>query len=73
MTEEQKKQSKEEAKRLVDKYRPMFYGRYSIIAEKKAKMCALIAVDEILDVAEGSYDIDHINWWKEVRIQIENI
>jgi len=77
MTEEQKKQAKEEAERLVDKYRPMFYGRYSIIAEKKAKMCALIAVDEILDDDMYGMEEEHfekrINYWEEVKQEIENI
>ena len=36
-----------------------------------AKECALIAVDEILAVTSESYDINHINWWKEVKKEIE--
>jgi hypothetical protein len=67
------KEAKAEAERLVNKYRPMFYGRYSIPAKKKAKMCALIGVDLVLDVARGSNDIDHVKFWREVKKQIENI
>jgi hypothetical protein len=41
--------------------------------EAKAKQCALILVDEILKITSESYDIDHINWWKEVKQEIENL
>jgi len=37
------------------------------------KQCALIAIDEILKITSESYDIDHINWWKEVKQEIENL
>ena len=70
---------KEKAEELVDKY---FLLHESAIDENGvlvvatlnkglAKQCALIAVDEILNVAIESYDIDHINWWKEVKQEIE--
>jgi hypothetical protein len=32
-----------------------------------AKQFALSEVDEILNVTSESYDIDHINWWQEVK------
>lgn len=38
-----------------------------------AKECALIAVDEILIITSESYDIDHINWWQEVKQEIEKL
>lgn len=41
------------------------------VCKTDAKQCALIAVDEILTVTSESYDIDHINWWKEVKKEIE--
>lgn len=37
------------------------------------KQCALIAVDEILIITSESYDIDHINWWQEVKQEIQNL
>lgn len=36
-----------------------------------AKKCALIAVDEILEITSESYDIDHIKFWQEVKQEIE--
>jgi hypothetical protein len=41
------------------------------ISSDAAKQCALIAVEEILNVTSESYDIDHINWWKKVKQEIE--
>jgi len=41
-----------------------------------AKDCALIAVDEILDVITGNYDYDFevLNpYWKEVKKEIEKL
>jgi hypothetical protein len=64
---------KEKAKELVNRFAKlpeegslMWYLSFEI-----AKKCALIAVDEILKITSESYDIDHINWWKEVKKEIE--
>ena len=78
MTEEEKKQAKEKAESLVDRYRRMFYGRLSIPAKKKAKICALIAVEEILkcNPHTNPFNTDSgstYHYWTEVRRQIENI
>ena len=65
----------EKAKELVDKFAKlpdegslMWYLSFEI-----AKKCALIAIYEILNVTSESYDIDHINWWKEVKKEIEKL
>jgi hypothetical protein len=76
---------KEKAQELVNKFREFADGtdsetdRYSPGVEKeKAKQCALIAVDEIINGYE--FDIlyiehkrimDNINFWDEVKQEIE--
>lgn len=51
--------------------------RYDEYVDERSKFntiqCALIAVDDILKVTSESYDIDHINWWKEVKKEIEKL
>ena len=64
---------KEKAKELVDKYDELF-----TYPTQKAKQCALIAVDEIMQHAENSYyNKDIINgaklYWKEVKKEIEKL
>jgi hypothetical protein len=63
---------KEKAKELVNKYWTLCYDKHDInkLTKEDAKECALIAVDEILKITCESYDIDHINWWKEVKQEI---
>jgi len=34
--------------------------------------CALIAVEEILRIAEESQDVDHIAWWQEVKQHLQS-
>lgn len=66
---------KEKAKELVDSFRQYFYG-FGISAEQQieqATQCALICVKEIISVAKGSDDADHINWWEEVKTEIEKL
>jgi hypothetical protein len=46
---------------------------YQIDLYRDVKQCALIAVDEILEITSESYDIDHINWWQEVKTEIEKL
>jgi hypothetical protein len=66
------KTPKEKAEELVNKMwvyaLPNANGSW-----QNAKQCALIAVDEILLITRESYDIDHINWWQEVKTEIENL
>jgi len=68
-------ESKEKAKELFQK---MYYvddpmGNYSMCFET-AKKCALIAVDEIIDVIEFMAESDEpskLPFWKEVKAEIE--
>lgn len=39
----------------------------------RAKACAIICVDTVLDVAKGSYDDEHINWWQSVKESINKM
>jgi len=69
---------KEKAKELVEIFRlkVLDYDGNGINGFK-AKQCALIAVDEILnaidwDYYEGSAQTEH-NYWKEVKTEIEKL
>ena len=69
---------KEKAKQLVDIYKIFVIGRNdSVIEKQNAKKCALIAVDEILDVVIKNdvdvWDIDILNYWQEVKTEIEKL
>jgi hypothetical protein len=58
---------KEKAKELVDKFRIS-----KAITESYAKQCALIAVDEIINVIIGSYDYELEKiYWQDVKNEIE--
>jgi hypothetical protein len=58
---------KEKAKELYFK----MHSQEQIVS-KEAKQCALIAVDEILNVIIGSYDYELENkYWQEVKQEIE--
>jgi hypothetical protein len=73
---------KEKAKELLDKFDFIYsYDGLDIMDEKLTnddrKHCALIAVDEVLDVdcfdmSEEHFD-NHIEWWSEVKQEIEKI
>ena len=68
---------KEKAKELVDKfyYIPNSQGIF-MMQDYQAKECALIAVDEILNTIEYSSQADElskVNYWQEVKQQIENL
>jgi hypothetical protein len=59
---------KEKAEKLVDKFRIVSYGKYSIPTKNKAKQCALIAVDLALEY--NDYDIEFL---QEVKHEIINL
>lgn len=75
---------KEKAKELVDK---MYYSRSSdeyiqISAWDISKQCALIAVDEIINTlnsdirdldVRGNILLDLIDYWREVKQEIEQL
>jgi len=60
---------KEKAQKLVNKMLEQthlkFYNNYNV-----AKLCALIAVDELISYAHNNY---YNNYWKEVKQEIEKL
>jgi len=73
---------KEKAEELVDKMLESLYDNGSLsfkrILYDKAKQCALIAVDEILDLNLGLSNCDEGNWaidkfYLEVKQEIEKL
>ena len=65
--------AKEKAESLVDTYRIMLMNEDTecgneILCTVIAKRCALIAVDEIINEV-----YDDIEWWKEVKHEIEKL
>ena len=69
--------AKEKAKELYCKYADALNIRdLQITANPFAKACALIAVDEILDVITSIYDYDFekLNpFWQQVKQEINNL
>lgn len=67
----------EKAEELVNKYRPFFYGKYSIPTKNKAKKCALIAVNEIIanetDDRGLKYPTNNIDYWEHVKLYISKL
>jgi hypothetical protein len=70
---------KEKAKELFDKY--AMYLRSNLMYDEEAyedaKVCALIAIDEILqvdccDMSEKNFD-NHIDYWVAVEKEIEKL
>lgn len=64
---------KEKAQELIDKFLP--HVRWKMAQEdvkERAKQCALIAVDEIMEFLEkdGSWNCDY---WQEVKQEIEKL
>ena len=70
---------KEKSEKLVNKYLTASFGvmeEYIPIPMVLAKQCALIAVDEILNLEppELSYMEPFSNsWWQEVKLEIEKL
>jgi hypothetical protein len=68
------KSPKEKAKELFDKFRNeilSFLG--DTMKDKNAKRCALIAVDEILEIKSVDKDFDLSHYWLEVKEEINNL
>jgi hypothetical protein len=66
---------KEKAKELVDSFSQKIYkcdyDKLHFTLKRKAKQCALIAVDEIRDNLPLITDIQ--NYWQEVKQEIEKL
>jgi hypothetical protein len=58
--------TKEKAKELFDKM------QVNAIYKSKSKDCALIAVDEIIDLVKH-IDVDSEEYWEQVRQEIINL
>ncbi len=65
---------KENAKQLFDKMYmvddPM--GNYPMCFDT-AKQCALIAIDEVIDNIEDDYMHYELDWWQEVKQEINKL
>jgi hypothetical protein len=57
----------EKAKQL----RLIFHIKLNVITRKQAKKCALIAVDQILDLDAG--DSLNKNYWEEVKTELKKL
>jgi hypothetical protein len=68
---------KEKAKELFDKMHEEIYNRDMYNDLYRAKQCALIAVDEILEDNRINYMLLGVgigkHYWKEVKQEIENL
>jgi len=65
---------KQKAKELVDRFIPFTDGMTRTEEVENAKQCALICVDEMIRVfklEEASQEL--IEWWKEVKQEIEKL
>jgi hypothetical protein len=65
---------KDKAKKLVDK----FYHLFSVELEntidyREAKQCALIAVDEMYDIAAENNNVQQVNYLVDVKQEIEKL
>ena len=72
--------AKEKAEELILKFMRLQEPNYNWFHSKLAKQCALIAVDEIISGYEfDSLEIEHkrimdsINFWDEVKQEINNL
>ena len=77
----------EKAQELVDRFDEYVHGyvggsvlsntQYPDVKLERAKECALIAVDEILNQDKGAFDLGeihyHFQYWMEVKNEIEKL
>jgi hypothetical protein len=65
---------KEKAKELVEKYFNTCHKSSDLeLSWKVCKKCALIAVDEILNIKSVDRDYDLSTYWEEVKQEIEKL
>jgi hypothetical protein len=67
---------KEKAEELVNSFmniRKQKLADYSIIYHPTAKQCALIAVDEIINSTSWQYITNGLDFWNEVKQEIEQL
>ena len=66
----------EKAKELFSKYQNIYLTEDSMgIDDELAKQCALIAVDEIINIKLLWFkkDTEHLDFWKEVKEELPKI
>jgi hypothetical protein len=69
-----KQTPKEKAKELIDKFVLLDNDIFCSVNYPYSKQCALIAVDEIINVTVGLNGwIDGFQYWEEVKQEIENL
>jgi hypothetical protein len=65
---------KEKAIELIDKFKLKHKFFTNSFIKTTAKQCALIAVDEIMNVIIGSYDYELEKiYWQDVKNEIEKL
>lgn len=68
---------KQKAEELFSKYSYLSKNHVPTLGIKVAKQCALIAVDEILEVARDAYHEEvlaiHMIYWDKVKQEIEKL
>jgi hypothetical protein len=67
---------KEKAEELVDVFmniKQLKLSDYSVIYYPTAKQCALIAVNEIINSTSWQYITNGLDYWNEVKHEIENL
>lgn len=65
---------KEKAKELVDKFMNLYEGIQLGLAKKHwAKQSALIAVDEIISSMNWQYILNGLDYWLQVKQEIEKL
>lgn len=64
----------EKAKELIEKFRNQFINGDPDVWAGPSKACAIIAVDEIINIADDKHSINYNQtkmYWQEVRKQLE--
>lgn len=64
---------KEKAKELFDKFNKIKHSVSTHVQKERAKQCALIAVDEIIDAIDKSLIDSDIEFFKQVKQEIEKL
>ena len=64
---------KEKAEELVEKFYKYAHGLTENVFKQNAKQCALIAVDEVIDALDQSLVDADIEYWKQVKEEINQL
>jgi hypothetical protein len=58
------------AKELIQKFNLLDDESHSYHYVHNSKQCAIIAVDQILEIIDSNYDFE---FWKEVKLELEKL